>query len=166
MDALFEFLFGGIFDRPLGWLFFGGIRRQVKELQAQHDHAKQAGEPLACDLPADLRTHQPDPRGRERGKWSRGILHVRATSLLWEPQPGKQGQSWDLTTATVTRQRTYAASSSKYLAWERLIMQTGGQAIELAIRQPFLPFLRAGLEQAVTGSRDGTAETGPEPGHR
>ncbi len=149
MEALFEFLFGGMLDRMFGWLFFGRLRQQVKKLLQRHDRAKQTGEPFVCDLPADLRTLQQDRRGRGRGKWTKGVLHLQAATLVWEPLPGKQVQSWDLTAATVTKTTTVVTSSSKYLNTERLTMRAAEHAIELAIRQPFLPFLRVGLEQAA-----------------
>ena len=157
MDALFEFLFGGMFDRMFGWLFSGHLRQQVKELQ-QHNQAQQTGEPFVCDLPADLRMLQQDRSGRGRGKWTRGVLHVQATTLVWDPRPGNQVQSWDLTAATVTKTTTIVTSRSKYLNTERLTMRVAEHAIELAIRQPFLPFLRVGLEQAAI--RTGPAALG------
>lgn len=147
MEALFEFLFGGMFERMFGWLFFGRLRQQVKELLQQHDRAKQTGEPFVCDLPADLRMLQQDRSGRERGKWTKGVLHVQETMLVWDQRPGRQVRSWDLTASTVTKSTTIV--SSKYLNTERLTMRAANHAIELAIRQPFLQFLRVGLEQAA-----------------
>ncbi len=149
MQALFEFLFGVIFGQMFGWMFSGRLRQQVKELQRQHDRVAQTGEPFSCELPAGLRVLQPGGRGRGAGRWTKGALHVRATTLVWEPRPGKQVQSWDLTAATLTKTTTVVTSSSKYLNSQRLTMRTAEHAIELAIRQPFLPFLRMGLEQAA-----------------
>lgn len=149
MEALFEFLFGSMLDRPFGWLFSGRLRGQVKELRQMQDTAKRLGKPFVCDLPAGMRVVHQDPHGRGRNRWTRGVLHVEAMTLVWEPQPGKQAESCDLTGATITRTTTIATSSSTYLNSERVTMQAAEHAIELVIRQPLLPFLRVGLEQAA-----------------
>lgn len=147
VEALFEFLFAGMFDRLFGWLFSGRLRRQVKELQQKQNEAIQLGMPFVCDLPAGMRVVQQDRHGRGRSRWTRGVLHVEATTLVWEPQPGKQAEGCDLTGATITRTTTVATSSSTYLNTERVTMQT--VAIELAIRHPLLRFLCVGLQQAA-----------------
>jgi hypothetical protein len=149
VEALFEFLFAGMFDRLFGWLFSGRLRRQVKELQQKQDEAIQLGKPLVCDLPAGMRVIQQNPRGRGRSRWTRGVLHVEPTTLVWQPQPGKQAEVCDLTGATITRTTTIATSSSTYLNSERVTMQAAERAIELVIRRPLLPFLRVGLQQAA-----------------
>lgn len=149
MEALFEFVFGGMFDRVFGRLFSGRLSRQVEELRQQQGEAERLGKPLVCDLPAGMRVVQQDRHGRGRSRWSRGVLHVGPTTLVWEPQPVKQAEACDLTGATITRMTTIATSSSTYLTSERVTMQTAEHAIELVIRQPLLPFLRVGLQQAA-----------------
>jgi hypothetical protein len=49
VEALFEFLFGGMFDRMFCWLFSCHLRRQVKELQ-QHNQAQRTGPFLRVGL--------------------------------------------------------------------------------------------------------------------
>jgi len=145
VDRLLEVLFGSIFDRPMGYLFGGGIRRAARDLKGKYDRAKAAGEPLVCDLPAQLRVHQPDKRGR--GRWAWGVVQVRAGSLTWEPRAGKQGQRWNLTAASIITERRLNLSSSEYLDFQVLVMRNSEQPVEVAVRWPFLPFLHAGLEQ-------------------
>jgi hypothetical protein len=157
VEVLFEFLFAGMFGR----LFSRRLRQQAKELQQKHDAAQRLGQPLVCEMPAAMRVVQQGPHGRGHSRWTRGVLHVEAMTLVWEPQAGKQAEGCDLTGATITRTTTVATGGSRYLTSERVTMQTAQHVVELVIRLPFLPFLRAGLQQAairpashITGKRN------------
>jgi hypothetical protein len=157
IEGALELLWPSLRRRKMPTLSARAVERAVCELQAKHDRAKIAGEPLICEFPASLRSYR--PTGRVIGRlskdeavqrtWAPGMLHVGATGLAWEPLPGRASRPWDLTTAMGQRETAMMVSSNPNRATWKLIMQVQDREVEVAMRLAFLPFARVGIEQAA-----------------